>query len=117
MKNSKQIKALAVCDGYFNVSFEDGRMLGNHRKRLSCFVPDYLNSDGAMDALVRGLSDEERKWYVSELRLIVCGKPFFLNGSWAAFEVEMLTGATAEQKAEAYLRAKGLWEVEKERAL
>ena len=109
MSEQKQIEAMARADGKPVESVIMGKLY--YAKKFDGFyrdteIPDYF-SDNEIDRMVRGLVDDLEQD----------------DGGWTALDrYESILGdmtnyisvATAEQKVEAYLKAKGLWTKEME---
>lgn len=105
MKNEEQRIAIAEACGWhgFTTSAVDGRALGcsptSGKFRIT--VPDYLNDLNAMREVEESLTTEQRKGdhYAAKIADVTgCDDMLF------AF-----IHATAAQRAEAFLRVKGLW--------
>ena len=103
MKREKQQEAMARLDGWeSNGNWPNGNPIwkskgfsvsGNEVVQL----PNY-HTDNEIDRMVRGLSEEIMWKYANHLGEIVLRD----GGKWTH-------QATAEQKVEAYLKAKGVW--------
>jgi hypothetical protein len=90
-------------DGWFDVLVGDTN--GEDRK-----VPDYLNDLNACHAFEDTLTEEESLHYGEALhKILACGFELDEDTQISGFSISRIARATATQKCEAFLRAKGLY--------
>lgn len=114
MKPEDQQIAIAEALGFRNMRADNGIWFGTAKESQSeetWPLPDYLNDLNAMYAAEQTLRDQCLYWpdYIDEL-VTLCTNAYphlpneKLEPNWSA-----TVGATAEQRAEAFLRCLGLW--------
>ncbi len=103
----KQQIAIAEARGWKFNSLYNGRPIGfmpdQYDRETAHTFPDYLNSLDEMNKAESGLFNIYRDDYLNHLREIVQRPVRMATITW------LMVNATAEQKAEAFLRALGLW--------
>lgn len=108
-KQQKMVEALARCGGIEGTIYpEDGVYVDGP---FTGCLPKYLTSHDAMQPLIDGLEDSEGVKYQRYLHEITKPKGMHAPSMWG---MGAIFKATAEQEAEAYLKAKGLWQEEGE---
>ena len=112
MDEQQQRIKIAEAYGYYNINAKCWRAWFNEEVngKLSVVektVPDYLNDLNAMHDAIESLSYQDQVDWVYTLGEVL---GFRNRNDWN--EITMLQ-ATAEQRAEAFLRTLGLWEGDK----
>jgi hypothetical protein len=116
-KQQKMVEALARCDGFTSLgTWPNGSPIWDSKEfsvsgNEVVTLPDYLTSHDAMQPLIDGLEDSEGVKYQRYLHEITKPKGMHAPSMWG---MGAIFKATAEQEAEAYLKAKGLWQEEGE---
>jgi hypothetical protein len=102
MTDKRMIELLAGFDGYEPTGIKNfpWMRLSDGTKHNIPWNMDYLNSHDAMQRLIDGLDISELNAFTNE----IVG-----DSGWMQCQ-RMLATRTARQKAEAYLKAKGVWE-------
>jgi hypothetical protein len=109
MNPEAQRIAIAEACGWNELTLLNGCQIGwppTGRRGYREHLPDYLNDLNAMHEAENFLTEEERDWYIQALLQNVSEETCDLSPNKAEW---FITHATAAQRAEAFLRAKGLW--------